>query len=198
MIGYEPSGFDAPAPLEPTPCPEDASDAAEAAWELTDDGGLEYDCLALVVGGEPLWLLTGASFPDDGDEVPHATLVTPTGEVRWDQDDHDTVFGYTVLKQARADLDGDGSDEIVRELDLQQGETLDVTWIIDGEPRIVFAEPLNLRPTIADCDRPQWRIVDGGGQPDLVEVTRDPGCERPGVTRYTIDADHELVPVAAP
>jgi len=106
----------------PTPCPTDEalSAAAIAAWQQ-GPGEATATCAPLVVGGKPLWLLTGFLAKGGGDEESSlgawTAIVEPggavvgvdgEGDVPWGVYEHTTGDEWTA-----ADLDGDGDDELI-------------------------------------------------------------------------------------
>lgn len=103
------------------PCPEgdELARVAIAAWGR-GPGTATAACGAVVIGGQPLWLINGFLERDESEEFmvgEWTAVVRPSGEVLSVEGDDGlapaTVDHMTDNQWLAADLDGDGDDELI-------------------------------------------------------------------------------------
>ena len=182
----------AAAAAEPCPAGDALIETARAAWGK-GPGEIYADCVALRAGGETLWLVDG-TFDPGGDSMTMGmwtALVTPAGEVRWSAGDDELPYGAMMRTSSAgwtaADLDGDGTDEVLYETTYDHGGYLDsqllVGRIAGGELVVAEGVPLSSDNSAADVDEAEMVVCSGAWEVvgNQVAVTYDgPSCERPG------------------
>lgn len=179
---------------EPCPSGEALNEAARRAWGK-GAGTVTADCVALVAAGETLWFFDGTFEPGGPDAMSigmWSALATPGGEVRWAEGEDDLPVGammrtYNVDWKA-ADLDGDGTDEVLHVAGYDHGgymnSSLVIASIVGGQLTIASEGlPLSADNSAADPDPSELESCDGSWElvGRQVAVTYDgPSCERPG------------------
>ncbi|MEZ4403832.1 MAG: hypothetical protein R3B06_27665 [Kofleriaceae bacterium] len=195
----------------PCPAPAELTGLARVAWGQPDAADVEVACVAARLGGGPAWVVYGLArdIPsDDGGETNarHTAVVTaapPHAVIAASIEDElsftDVDYGERPTYQA-ADLDGDGTDELVTTLEASPRgvftTTLAITTVAGDELAVSEGIPIGYDDSASDAEPPgptscaaDLRVVpDPDGRGQLIEVTASAATGDPDVAGACLSA----------